>query len=239
MLSVIKQSLITLAIFLVTPIVIIAINWQWQPESLNNTSEYLFWLTETAGKPWAVLTCVFFVIAFMIILQIKSKMQFIKLLLIFIIAIGLGQLIKSVIKNYTADSRPYVLWIEQNYQIDDDYFYSLPRNERQEIIKMHVYHSPQIPNWLYKHWRNETGYSFPSGHALFAATWAFLALLLLNLKRHYICSSLVIAWAILIEISRIALGMHRPIDVIVGSAIAWGIALFCYYLAIKWRVIKT
>lgn len=236
--AVIKKTLVTLAIFLITPIVIIAINWQWQPQSLNSMSKYLFWLTQTAGIPWAILTCAFFPVLFAICLKIKSKVQFIKLVLILAMAILLGQLFKTVIKSYTADSRPFVIWIEKNHHIDDKYFYSLPRSEREAVIEQYVYQSPEIPNWLFQHWKNETGYTFPSGHTLFAATWAFLALLFLNFKRGQNVIGFIIAWAVFIEISRLALGMHHPIDLICGSILAWAIALFTYYVALKWRVIK-
>jgi len=154
------------------------------------------------------------------------------------ISVLLGQTIKSIVKNYTAESRPFVLWIEKNYQVDDKYFYSLPRDERQQIIKQYIYQSPKIPNWLYQHWRNETGYTFPSGHTLFAATWAFLALAFLSFKRHRIVIILMITWAVLIEISRITLGMHHPIDVLSGSILAWLIALLAYYFASKLQLLK-
>jgi len=238
MFSVIKKTLITLAIFLIVPIFLIVIGWQWQPESLNKASEYLFWLTEMAGMPWAMLTCFILPIIFAICLRIKSKSKFIKLLIVLAISVLLGQTIKSIVKNYTAESRPFVLWIEKNYQVDDKYFYSLPRDERQQIIKQYIYQSPKIPNWLYQHWRNETGYTFPSGHTLFAATWAFLALAFLSFKRHRIVIILMITWAVLIEISRITLGMHHPIDVLSGSILAWLIALLAYYFASKLQLLK-
>lgn len=233
-----KKIFVTLILFLVVPIAVIAYNWQWQPDSLTSSDRYLFWLTETAGVPWAILTCLFFTLSFIFLLNVKSKRQMIKLILVLIIAMIVGQAIKSAIKTYTAESRPFVLWIEKQYSVKDEYFYSLPRAERKQIITEYVAQSSQIPNWLYQHWRNETGYTFPSGHTLFAATWAFLALLLLNFKRHYIFIGTSIAWVILIEISRLTLGMHRPIDLIVGAIIALPVALLSYYLAKRWRIIE-
>ncbi|WP_392563888.1 phosphatase PAP2 family protein [Orbus wheelerorum] len=238
MLPVIKKSFVTLVIFLIVPTFLIVIGWQWQPEALNSSSQYLFWLTQMAGMPWALLTCVILPLVFAFCLRITSLRKFIILLIILALSVLVGQGIKSVVKNYTAESRPFVLWIEKSYQVDDDYFYSLPRDERQQIIKQYVYLSPKIPNWLYQHWRNETGYTFPSGHTLFAATWAFLALIFLNFKRHRIIIILMIMWAILIEISRLALGMHHPIDVISGSILAWLIALLTYYCAAKLHLLE-
>lgn len=238
MLPIIKKTFFVLVLFIIAPIIVMTTNWQWQPESLNAVSHYLFWLTETAGVPWALLTCLFFTLLFALLLKVRSKIQIVKLILILVIAMVVGQLVKSAIKTYTAESRPFVLWIEAEYSIQDEYFYSLPRSERKEIIKEYIYQSPKIPHWLYKHWCNETGYTFPSGHTLFAATWAFLALMLLNFKRHYFVISIIIAWVILIEISRLDLGMHRPIDLIVGAIIAWPVALLSYYLARRWQIIK-
>ncbi|WP_392562650.1 phosphatase PAP2 family protein [Orbus sturtevantii] len=238
MLSVIKKTCITLIIFLIVPAFLISIDWQWQPSSLNVSSKYLFWFTEMAGMPWAMLICLILPIVFAICLKVRSISKFITLVIILAISILLGQTIKSIVKDYTAESRPFVLWIEKSYQVDDEYFYSLPRSERKQIIRQYVHHSPQIPNWLYRHWRAETGYTFPSGHTIFAATWAFLALLFLRFKRHFVIVGLVITWTVLIEISRLALGMHHPIDVISGSILAWLIALIAYYFAIKWQLLK-
>ena len=36
------------------------------------------------------------------------------------------------------------------------------------------------PAWLKAHYEDETGYSFPSGHSIFAATWLMLAVGLAN-----------------------------------------------------------
>lgn len=237
MLKLIPKTLVMLAIFLVTPVVVLALNWQWEPESLNRSSEFFFRMTLAAGMPIAVIMCVFFTLVFARCLKIQTKKQFIKLLIILAIAILSGQVFKSVIKNLTADSRPFVLWIEKTYNVDDEYFYSLPRSERREIIKQYIHNSPEIPKWLYHHWCSETGYTFPSGHTLFATTWAFLALVLLNFRRYPVVISIIVAWAILIEISRLALGMHHPIDVICGAFLAWAISLFSYYLACKWKLI--
>lgn len=238
MLSMIKKTLVFLALFFVVPVVVLVMNYQWSPESLTKVSQILFWFTETAGTPWAVLSCVFFALVFACCLKVKSKANVIKLVLILAFAILSGQVVKSAVKRYTAEPRPYVLWLEKTYQVDHDYFYSLPGSERKDIIKQNIHQSSQIPKWLYQHWRNETGYSFPSGHTLFATTWAFLALVLLGFKRHRILVSIITAWAVLIELSRIDLGMHHPLDLISGAILAWVIALLCYYLARKWKVVE-
>lgn len=238
MFSILQKSLSVLAIFLITPLAIIIINWHWQPEALNHFSKYLYWVTETAGSPYSIISCGIFSIVFALCLKIHSKSLFLKLIVLLAIAIISGQLIKTVIKNCTTETRPFVSWMESEYQISDQYFYSLPRPERQGLIEDYAQQSSQIPNWLYHHWGKETGYSFPSGHTLFAVTWAFMALFLFNFKRHYLTVSVIIIWALTVLISRLMLGMHHPIDVICSTIIAWIIALCVYQVAVKWRFIE-
>lgn len=232
---VIKKTIAILAIFLVVPLVIIAINWHWQPTSLNNTSKYLFLVTETASFPWAIITSAILFLVFYLLLPNKTKI--ILLWLILVNAILSGQIIKSLLKSHTAESRPYVLWMAKEFNITDQQFYSLTDSEKKELIYQLLNNSTTIPSWLSNHWQHETGYSFPSGHTLFAVTWAFLALMLLKFKQHYIIITSAIIWSILIEISRLLLGMHRPIDLITSVLIAWIISLICYFYAKKWHIV--
>jgi phosphatidylglycerophosphatase B len=232
---VIKKTIAILAIFLVVPLVIIAINWHWQPTSLNNTSKYLFLVTETASFPWAIITSAILFLLFYLLLPNKTKIILLWLLLVS--AILSGQIIKSLLKSQTTESRPYVLWMADEFNITDQQFYSLTDSEKKELIYQLLNNSTTIPSWLSKHWQHETGYSFPSGHTLFAVTWAFLALMLLKFKQHYIIITSTIIWSILIEISRLLLGMHRPIDLITSILIAWIISLICYFYAKKWHIV--
>ncbi|OCG24958.1 hypothetical protein A9G22_03250 [Gilliamella sp. App2-1] len=234
---VIKKTIAILAIFLAVPFVIIAINWHWQPASLNNTSKYLFLITETASFPWAIITSTILFLVFCLLLPKKTKKRIILLWLLLVSAILSGQIIKNLIKSQTAESRPYVLWMATEFNISDQQFYSKSQSERKEIIRQLFNNSPTIPSWLSNHWQNETGYAFPSGHTLLAVTWAFLALTLLKCEQHYIIVSFTIIWSILIEISRLLLGMHKPIDLIASVLIAWVISLiFCFY-ARKWHIV--
>lgn len=237
---VIKKTIATLAIFLVVPLFIIAINWHWLPDSLNNKTEYFFWITETASYPWAIITSIIFFILFCALLTKKSDPILKKITLIWVILVAVllsGQIIKSIIKSQTAEPRPYVLWMSKEFNISDQYFYSLSKPERAEKIHQLLKDSTVIPGWLSKHWQNETGYSFPSGHTLFSTTFAFLAIMLLSFRRHYFIITSVILWAVLIELSRLLLGMHSPIDLILAIIIAWCISLIGYVYARKWHIV--
>lgn len=236
---IIKKTIATLAIFLVIPLVIIAINWHWQPESLNNTSKFFFVITETASFPWAIITSFVLFILFCLLLNIKTTKKIVLIGILLVGAILTGQMIKAVIKSQTAESRPYVLWMNKQYQLSDDKFYSLTKSEKKQLIDQLLTNSNMIPTWLRQHWQNETGYSFPSGHTLFAVTWAFLAVTLLGFKRHYIVVYMLIIWALLIEISRLCLGMHSPVDLLCGVLVAWIISLICYFYAQKYHIVDN
>ena len=85
----------------------------------------------------------------------------------------------------------------------------------------------------------ETGYSFPSGHAMISlAVYGFLAYLLWksNYKYKKIGSSLLILLIVLIGISRIYLGVHYTSDVIGGFIISLSYLLF--FIDIIYKKIK-
>ena len=234
---VIKKTIAVLIIFLIIPLSVTAVNWQWQPTSINSTSEYFFWLTETASFPWAIITSGLLFVLFCLLLANKTKKTISLLLLILVSAMLGGQIIKSLIKQQTAESRPYVLWLAKEYRFNDKQFYSQTRTERKATIEQLLANSNTIPTWLAHHWQNETGYAFPSGHTLFATTWAFLAIALFGFKRHLIITVTMVIWSLFIETSRLLLGMHTAYDLILGIVLAWGISLICCFYAKKWHIV--
>lgn len=88
------------------------------------------------------------------------------------------------------------------------------------------------------HWIQETGYSFPSGHATAAFTTATLlmglGLLALSGWRRW-AMGLVLPWAVLVCWSRPVLRVHSPLDVSVGSA--QGIVLGLVGVLIAWKLL--
>lgn len=238
MFSIVKKLFALLALFLITPIVALCLNWYWQPSAINDFSTILLWLTHTADSRWAILTCLFFWLILCYILKFRQFAQCLVLGIILAGAMLLGQGIKSIVKNYISESRPFVLWIEKKYAIEDHYFYSLPRSERRELINIHLKDSNEIPQWLRQYWRTETGYSFPSGHTVFATTWAYITMLLIGFRRHYLLTSMVICWAVFIEISRLSLGMHHPIDLILGILLGFLVALLTSFCTKRWHIVE-
>ncbi|MFW2056073.1 phosphatase PAP2 family protein [Acinetobacter haemolyticus] len=75
------------------------------------------------------------------------------------------------------------------------------------------------------------GASFPSGHSLYAATLASLALLLYQQHRYRLFVILIATlWIMVMGISRVYLGVHYPTDVLSG----WGIGLIWTSLLWLW-----
>ena len=62
-------------------------------------------------------------------------------------------------------------------------------------------------------------HSFPSGHSFTA--FAFAAILIRQLQPGMAIRGLLIAGAAAVAFSRIAVGVHWPVDVLVGSALGW------------------
>jgi undecaprenyl-diphosphatase len=82
---------------------------------------------------------------------------------------------------------------------------------------------------------NETGYSFPSGHAMInAALYTMLVLLVFkfiqNKTRRVILSAFCAALTIVIGISRIYLGVHYAGDVIGGWLIGFAVSVLLYFI---------
>ncbi|MEI7367241.1 phosphatidylglycerophosphatase B [Pectobacterium colocasium] len=228
-----KRTTIGAALLLIMPMIIWMSGWQWQPEYDGLWLRVLFWITETVTSPWGILTSIVLSIWFLWCLRFRLKPA-LGLLVIMAITVLIGQGIKSVIKEWVQESRPYVVWLEKNHQVDDSYFYSLPRKERSELVKTQLQDQTQIPQWLRSHWQFETGFAFPSGHTLFAATWALLGVGLLWARRHYKTVVILMLWASGVMGSRLVLGMHWPQDLVVATLISWLLVVVASWLAQRW-----
>ncbi|WP_392565551.1 phosphatase PAP2 family protein [Utexia brackfieldae] len=157
--------------------------------------------------------------------------------IILIFAVLIGQGIKSIVKNYTSEPRPYVTQLEKSLPVDSGKFYVVTDSERAQMIDQYVQKTAEIPSWLESHWQAETGYSFPSGHTLFASSWVFLVVLFIGFKRHSVITTAVVGWGVVVETSRLALGMHYPADLIASNIFGCFIALLAYFCAKRWRII--
>lgn len=230
MLSTAKRATLSVVLLLIMPIIVWISGWIWRPNGNSPQLESLYWITETSSFPWAVITSLLFSIWFVWLLNLSTKSA-IRLIFILAIAIIAGQGVKSLIKESIEEPRPFVAWLESEYQIDDEAFYQLLRKERAQLVKQQLINENRVPSWLGSHWQNETGYAFPSGHALFSATWAIFAMLLLWPRKHYLSTAIIIVWAVIVAGSRLMLGMHWPQDLMLSIILAGFIAFItCRYI---------
>lgn len=74
--------------------------------------------------------------------------------------------------------------------------------------------------------------SFPSGHTM--AAFAYAGVMVLAVRSRWLGSVAVFA-ALGVGISRIAVGVHWPIDVAAGAALGWLSAALAVYVGERWR----
>jgi len=183
------------------------------------------------GVPIITALLVFF--AHLSIKGIKEKsIAFVAIYIGFVIVLGgAAELNEHVIKPIFKIDRPYALYLEKQYNFDPDAFYSLPtKTERTEYLTVFIEtHEEELqqavaPSIL-KHWAFETGFSFPSGHSLTAFLLATIfSHIYIYRQRKYMPIGLY-SWAVLVALSRVAIGAHSALDITVGSLVGTSIGL--------------
>ena len=146
-------------------------------------------------------------------------------------AILVGQGVKSWVKDRVQEPRPFVVWLEKTHHIPVDEFYTLKRKDRGHLVKEQLAEQQDIPTFLRKHWQKETGFAFPSGHTMFAASWALLGVGLLWPRRRTLTIVFLLTWATGVMGSRLLLGMHWPRDLVVATLISWLLVTLATWLA--------
>jgi len=229
MYEIVKRTTLGALLLLIMPVGVLLSGWRWQPMETGPGHKILFWLTETVTSPWGVLTSAILCGWFLWCLRYRLKSAVI-LLLIVVSAILVGQYTKSFIKDQVREPRPYVLWLEQSHGLNEQYFYEQSRKQRSVMVRDAITQDPRLPGWLKSHWEFETGYAFPSGHTMFAASWALLAIGLLWPRRRIVTICLLVAWATGVMASRLVLGMHWPRDLITSTLISWVLVTLATWL---------
>ena len=221
---------------LLIPIITWLIGWHWQSGQKYGTFDLiLFIITESGSAPYfALITSLILAIWLSMRCKLLKHHWVIIFLSVFLLQ-GTTQVIKSTIKTLWEEPRPYMSYmVEQGVELEP--FYELSRKERGIVVQNTLINDQTTPKWLENHWQKETGYSFPSGHTMFAVMWAFIIVGFLSREKDPktpLIMGIMILWAGLMMISRMRLGMHFPIDLFVSTLIGYPIALFFFYFLAK------
>lgn len=216
---IVRRVIVGTLILLVMPAAVWASGWLWAPGLSPSILRPLFWITETVSEPWGILTTLLLCGWFLWCLRFRLKEAAV-LVVILLAAIVVGQYVKDVIKSQVKEPRPYVAWLGTSHEMDVLQFYAMKGKERANEVKTLLGDDAVLPHWLKKSWQSDTGYAFPSGHTMFAATWALLALAILWPRRHYKTVILMMSWAVIVMGSRLMLGMHWPRDLMASVGIS-------------------
>lgn len=205
-------------LLMLVPLVTLLTGWRWQPSGDDDLLRGLRYLTDTAAYPLAIIVSLIFCILFVRLFR-GSRKQALRAAALILVVVAAGQGIKVAMKNTIKEPRPYVVWLAQQNSVSENEFYDLSRKARVQLLNNTVKNHYQVPGWLLKHWKSETGYAFPSGHALFAGAWALILFVFFTAQGRRGLAGVILLWGILAEYSRLALGMHWPSDIIMSVMI--------------------
>lgn len=83
-------------------------------------------------------------------------------------------------------------------------------------------------NTLIRILKSPSNFSFFSGHA--ASSFSITTFVVLMLRKHFRWAYLFFIWPVLFATSRIYVGVHYPVDIIVGTIVGISFATLFYYL---------
>lgn len=229
MLKTIQRMTISTFLLLLMPLGVWFSGWTWQPEKSGNILCVMFWITETVTSPWGKITSL--MLSSWVLWCLRCRLR--HSLILFVImnsAILVGHYTKSYIKEQVQEPRPYVVWLKCSHGIREDQFYHLKQKERSQMVSMLLAHDTRLPQWLKNHWAFETSFAFPSGHTMFAASWVLLVVGLLWPRRHIATVIVLFLWATMVMSSRLLLGMHWPLDLVMATLLSWLLVTLAMWL---------
>lgn len=234
--TLVRNISIVFACLLLIPLITWGIDWSWNSQQHYTPVDLiLFIVTESGSAPYfALITSL--ILSIWLSMRCKLlKHHWVLIFLSVFVLQGTTQIIKSTLKNVWEEPRPYMSYmVEKGVELEP--FYDLSRQERGQIIQNALKTDTKTPQWLQQHWQKETGYSFPSGHTIFAVMWAFIIVGFLSREKDPktpLVMMIMTLWAGLMMISRMRLGMHFPLDLLVSTLIGYPIALFFFYFLAK------
>ena len=196
--------------------------------------------TDTTAPVWYVITStgavygsIVIILSLFIYLLIHFKKKFKKRKNIFLFigfVLGTQLLITGIslyyFKTVFQNPRPSQLFLIEKGFIDKSgkEYFAMPLDEKRKYLKEKIDDNKKSFEDVYPpildSWVEDSGYSFPSGHAqtsFFLGTILAFVIYRTSTKKYYIFFPL--AWAILVALSRVVIGVHYPFDVTMGALI--------------------
>lgn len=204
----------------------------------------LYWLTTTGTAPYGVATV-------LVVLALAYRYMPNALFINLFLAIGLSQVLSlstsHALKSFFKEPRPNLVYLAEQAlpeeaQLTPDTFYQLAHSDRSRVIAEALNElqtrtsAVKLSPKIHQHWEDEIGYSFPSGHTIFAVTLVLTASYYLLLAGLPLFTSALLAWGLLMGLSRMLLGMHWPQDVLFSTLLAAIISSLSIFLVSKIRI---
>lgn len=227
------------AILLLVPLGIWAVDYEWQFHHVIGQLGEFLWLillTLTGSVPYAFITIL--LLTAVAIYTLRGKLDWRIIVIMCLFSQAGTQIIKGSVKEIAQVPRPYVVAlhqenIPQSLGYPANSFYAQDKDTKIALIQERAFNTDT--QFLVDYHKDELGYSFPSGHTIFAAAWVFLLAGLWHQQARVglmIFQAGLIVWAMIMAYSRVRLGMHYPIDLFTSILIAWAwhIGLFAWLL---------
>lgn len=201
-----------------------------------------FWLTQSAGTYGTFVIIIFTSYCYTIRVEVRREKwcTFLKsLIALTLFTASLAFINEYVTKRLLKEARPsheYIL--TRSGAMDQmDSLYSLETALRADYFKQLITGDTllykKVDSRVLHHWIEEAGYSFPSGHSFNSFLLATVISFSLSSSAHKTWKKLwfmPFVWALLVAVSRVALGAHTPFDVSAGAALGFSVAaVFLYF----------
>lgn len=220
---------------------LLVIVWFLNPEftacSKNSAwCTFSYWTTESAGRSGTVL--IMLVASVMLALRATNVKEavadFLRVFVTLSVILSLFALFNEhVVKPILQVPRPSHQYMitQSKSEVTLDSLYTLSAMDRRAFFKglidADTVSFKNSDERILNHWLDETGYSFPSGHSfnafLLAGILAFCIYYFAGRRVRWLCV-VPFAWAVMVAVSRVAVGAHTALDVSIGSAIGLAIS---------------